>query len=149
MGGFGGSTTRLLAEVAKCDLLCASCHRMRHAHLDFGRRSHPVAEHRRRRKARAVRYMGGNCAGCGRSGHPAIFEFHHRDPAEKSFGIGVDGVPRRWSAVVAELAKCVMLCANCHREVHAGIREIDDALLGLAEPPAAYRGALPLGLGRG
>jgi predicted HNH restriction endonuclease len=31
-----------------------------------------------------------------------------------------------------------MLCANCHREVHAGMRELDDALLGLAEAAGGY-----------
>jgi len=40
--------------------------------------------------------------------------------------------------VIAELAKCVMLCANCHREVHAGARELDAGLPGLAEDALAY-----------
>jgi predicted HNH restriction endonuclease len=40
--------------------------------------------------------------------------------------------------VAAELAKCVMLCANCHREVHAGMRVLDKGLLGLAEDALAY-----------
>lgn len=84
--------------------------------------------------------MGGTCAGCGRDGVPAIFEFHHRDATQKEFGIGQDGIPRRWEKVVAELAKCVMLCANCHREVHAGVRDLDhdEGLLGLAEDAMPY-----------
>jgi len=90
---------------------------------------------------RAVRYLGGECGGCGRSGPAALFDFHHWDAAEKEFGVSDDGIPRRWERIVAELAKCVMLCANCHREVHAGAREIDEGLLGLAEPPGVYRAA--------
>lgn len=138
VGSFSGSRARLLIEAEKCDLLCAVCHRLRHAVEDARLKGGPVVEHRRRRKIRAVEYMGGACHACARTGPPAIFEFHHLDPDEKDFGITQDGIPRRWERIVAELAKCVMLCANCHREVHAGVREIDDGLLGLAEESAVY-----------
>lgn len=106
--------------------------------MDLTAKGGPVVEFRRRLKARAVHYMGSSCSGCRRVGPQAIFEFHHRDPNEKEFGITQDGIPRRWEKVVAELAKCVMLCANCHREVHAGVREIDEGLLGLAEGAGDY-----------
>lgn len=139
IGGFHGSRARLLAEVEKCDLICAVCHRLRHWHEDRQTKGGPVVEHRRRRKERAVAYMGGQCFACGRVGPAAIFEFHHLDPSDKAFGITQDGIPRRWEKIVSELAKCVMFCANCHREVHAGVREIDDGLLGLAEESAVYQ----------
>lgn len=67
-----------------------------------------------------------------------MFEFHHWNANEKDFGISESGIPRRWEKVVAELAKCVMLCANCHREVHAGVRELNEGLPGLAESAASY-----------
>lgn len=138
ISAFRGSWTNLLAEVEKCDLLCANCHRVRHSTLDRALQVGAVAASRRLTKVRAVAYMGWSCEGCGRSGEPAIFDFHHLDASAKDFGIGQDGIPRRWSKVVAELAKCVMLCANCHREVHAGVREPEDGLLGLAEDAVAY-----------
>jgi len=139
LGNWHGSWERLLEEAEKCDLVCANCHRIRHAGLDAGRRDYAVTEHRRRRKVRAIEYMGGSCHGCGRDGAPAVFEFHHWSAAEKEFGISETGIPRTWEKVVAELAKCVMLCANCHREVHAGVRELfDDGLLGLAEEQTPY-----------
>lgn len=138
LSAFGGSMTRLRSELAKCVLLCANCHRQRHAAEDVNAKGGPVVEFRRRLKARAVAYMGDACSGCGRAGHQAIFEFHHRDPSEKEFGITSDGIPHRWEKVVAELAKCVMLCANCHREVHAGVRALDEGLLGLAETSGEY-----------
>jgi hypothetical protein len=138
VGNFSGSLARLLAEAAKCDLLCANCHRLRHAVADAARTSSPKVEHRRRRKIRAVAYMGGACFACGWRGPAAVFEFHHRDASEKDFGISQTGTPHRWEKVVAELAKCVMLCANCHREVHAGVRELDEGLLGLAKESGPY-----------
>ena len=98
----------------------------------------PVVLFRRGIKARAVSHAGGVCRGCGRLGPNAVFEFHHRDARTKEFGIGQDGVPRSWERILAELAKCVMLCANCHREVHAGVRELDKGLLGLAEDAVHY-----------
>lgn len=82
--------------------------------------------------------MGGECFGCGLEGPSAVYDFHHWDAGEKEFGISQDGIPRRWVDVVAELEKCVMLCANCHREVHAGVRTIRPTLLGLAEDALPY-----------
>jgi len=69
--------------------------------------------------------MGGMCSGCSSVVPDSLFEFHHWDPREKEFGISRDGLARRWEAIEAELLKCVMLCANCHREVHAGARELE------------------------
>lgn len=98
-----------------------------------------MVESRRRTKQRAVKLLGGRCRGCAKAVPVAAFEFHHLDAGTKDFAISADGVPRRWERIAAELDKCVLLCANCHREVHAGIRElIDDGLLGLAERPGPY-----------
>lgn len=134
---FGGSIVKLMAEAAKCDLLCANCHRRRHgASGDYGDLG--AASARRRLKQQAVSVLGGRCEGCDREYQLAIFEFHHRDGGTKDFGISEDGLVRRWPEIEAELAKCALLCANCHREVHAGLRNIDTALSGLAEAPAAY-----------
>jgi ferredoxin len=120
-----GSWAKLAAEAAKCDLLCANCHRVVHSELDALIETGPVVQFRRDLKLRAVEFMGGICEGCGHAGPPAIFDFHHREASTKHFGISQDGIPRRWEKVVAELAKCVMLCANCHREVHAGVRTLE------------------------
>lgn len=136
IGNFNGSWERLLAEVEKCDLLCANCHRLRHAAVQI--EPDRYIERRRHLKLRAIAYMAGACFGCSRVGPPSLFEFHHWDAREKEFGIGEDGKVRAWEKIVAELAKCVMLCTNCHREVHAGVREIDEGLAGLAEEPASY-----------
>lgn len=133
------SIARVRSEAEKCDLVCANCHRARHAAARSGTGG-PVVEARRRTKLRAVLLLGGRCEGCTGAVPVAAFEFHHRDAGTKEFAISADGVPRRWERIVAELDKCVLLCANCDREVHAGVRDlIDDGLLGLAERSRRYR----------
>lgn len=117
LGTFNGSWDRLVAEAAKCDLLCANCHRRRHNYQGSA-----IAQ---AKKARAIALMGAACAGCSSVVPDSLFEFHHWDPREKDFGISRDGFARRWEAIAAELLKCVMLCANCHRELHAGVRALE------------------------
>lgn len=52
---------------------------------------------------------------CGGSFPPECMDFDHRDPALKSFGIG-NGLSSHGDALVlAEIAKCDLICANCHR----------------------------------
>lgn len=138
IGSFNGTLEALWSEAEKCDMLCANCHRVHHATEDLNAKGGAVVDYRRRLKVRAVDYMGGRCAGCERAGPPSLFDFHHLDAKDKGFGIGQDGIPRPWEKIVAELEKCVMLCANCHREVHAGVRDIRPTLRGLAEAAARY-----------
>lgn len=70
-------------------------------------------------KERCVAYKGGSCVRCGYSKYLGALDFHHRDPAQKDFGFGKTRM-RKWSKTIeAELDKCDLLCANCHREVHA------------------------------
>ena len=53
------------------------------------------------------------CAKCGYNQHPAALEFNHLDPAKKKFQIA-GNLTRRWDSIVEEMAKCEILCANCH-----------------------------------
>ena len=69
----------------------------------------------------AVEYKGGKCQECGYNNCNQALEFHHLDPTTKSFGISKEGQTRSWKRVKDEIDKCVLLCANCHREVHANI----------------------------
>ena len=56
--------------------------------------------------------------------------FHHLDPAQKDFGLSVRGLTRSWEKMRAELDKCVLLCANCHSEVHDGITQLPQGIGG-------------------
>ena len=52
---------------------------------------------------------------------PCCLHFHHKDPKEKDLEIA--NAARRWSwkHLLEEIKKCVVVCANCHEKVHAGI----------------------------
>ena len=84
-------------------------------------RSEAVARRRRRLKEILVSEAGGCCSMCGYERYIGALQFHHRDSAEKRFGVGERGLTRSLAAVRAEAAKCVLLCANCHAEVEGGI----------------------------
>lgn len=47
-----------------------------------------------------------------------VLVFHHRDPATKKFQVGQNQWGRRRSVILEEIAKCDVLCANCHQIQH-------------------------------
>lgn len=69
-------------------------------------------------KQMAIQHLGGSCSVCGYSKCSAALDFHHKDPAQKDFAISAKGHTRSWDKVKIELDKCVLVCANCHREIH-------------------------------
>ena len=75
-----------------------------------------VKRRRKKRKLDAVDYKGGQCEKCGYDKCIEALEFHHLDPTEKDFEVASSSKP--WAAVTKELDKCIMVCANCHRELH-------------------------------
>lgn len=77
-----------------------------------------VRRRRYRLKEKAVEYKGGKCEICGYDKCIDALEFHHKNPDEKDFGIS-SGETRSWGKIKKELDKCIMLCANCHREIHS------------------------------
>lgn len=83
-----------------------------------------VTIRRRTLKERAVKVLGDACTICGYAKHPGVLDFHHLDPSTKSFGISSGGFSRSWASIEDELKKCILLCANCHREIELGITEI-------------------------
>lgn len=78
-----------------------------------------VRSWRRRTKARAVEYLGGKCVNCGYNRCLRSLSFHHLEPSKKDFRISSRCIS--WESMVKELDKCVLLCSNCHMEVHDGL----------------------------
>lgn len=77
-----------------------------------------VKEHRRKIKEELVKYKGGKCEKCGYDKCIAALEFHHLNPLEKDFGIASSSVYKNLKALKLEVDKCMLVCANCHRELH-------------------------------
>lgn len=69
-----------------------------------------------------VTAMGGKCQLCGYTGQHAL-DFHHVDPNLKEKTISALIASRSWQRTVKEARKCVLICSNCHREVHAGVKQ--------------------------
>lgn len=76
-------------------------------------------------KQQAVIYKGGKCQICGYNKHFCALDFHHQDPSEKEANIA-DLTYSDWEFVKEELDKCILVCANCHRELHFAHSEKDN-----------------------
>jgi transposase len=76
-----------------------------------------VKSHRQKNKQKAVEYKGGKCQVCGYNKSYWSLDFHHTTPGEKDFTIGNHAV-LSWEKIKKELDKCIMVCKNCHGEIH-------------------------------
>jgi predicted nucleic acid-binding Zn ribbon protein len=99
-----------------------------------------VQSWRSRTKERIITAFGGKCGICGYNKGKWALQMHHLDPDEKEFSLAaVRGWPTAWNSIVGELRKCVMLCSNCHSEVHEGITKIPKDVARFDEQYADYK----------
>ena len=77
-----------------------------------------VARRRKKVREKAIEYKGGKCEFCGYSSCNAALEFHHIDATTKKFELSISNMGTAWSTLKLEIDKCLLLCANCHREEH-------------------------------
>ena len=102
--------------------------------------SEKVKAWRKRTKERMVESMGGCCQICGYNKTHKALEFHHIDPNEKEMGFGETRANNvSWAKLVVELRKCIMLCSNCHKEVHEGITELPRSYASFDENYVEYK----------
>ncbi len=83
-----------------------------------------VSKRRKRLKEMVVEYKGGKCAICGYKKYVGAFDLHHKDGKTKTFGLSSRGLTRSWEKIKTEADKCILVCANCHREIHGGITQL-------------------------
>lgn len=81
-----------------------------------------VQKRRKRIREMAIEYKGGKCSICGYDQCKEALEFHHLESSDKDFGISSKGYTRSWRKISEELDKCIIVCANCHREIHARLQ---------------------------
>ena len=110
------SKKQIAAEVAKCNLLCRSCHRI-HTH-----------EHKYKGTSKQARFVNGiklaigKCQICERTSgidnHPYLFDFDHLDPSTKVANVStLVSKNAKLENIATEIAKCRLLCASCHHRV--------------------------------
>lgn len=89
------------------------------------RKSNPqaVIDWRKRKKKELVEYKGGKCEKCGYDKSTRALQFHHLDPIEKDFTISRKSYSIE--RLKKEVDKCILVCANCHLEIH---EEIDNKM---------------------
>lgn len=90
-----------------------------HVHENKPKRKFLLIEQIRKKKAIP-------CADCGHRYPYYVMDFDHRDPAKKEFNISTFRA-RNPAALWAEIDKCDVVCANCHRERTHGTRQISEA----------------------
>lgn len=82
-----------------------------------------VAKRRKKLREDLVAYNGGKCCICGYDKYIGALEFHHIFEDDKNFGLSSRGLTRSWEKMKTEADKCILVCSNCHKEIHANITQ--------------------------
>jgi hypothetical protein len=82
-------------------------------------RCHATSERRKNNKKDLIVFHGGKCQICGYNKYARALHFHHL--GKKDFSIADKGKTLAFKKLLAESQKCILVCANCHSELHAGL----------------------------
>lgn len=83
------------------------------------------AQVRRKMKEWALEEKGGFCQICGYNKCSEALEFHHLNPNKKDFNLSDRNLKNNWPDIKKEIDKCILVCSNCHREIHSGYIKLD------------------------
>jgi len=102
--------------------------------------SEAVKRWRRATKNRIVEAMGNKCQCCGYNKCQEALELHHLNPEEKEISFGsIRANPISWPKIVEELKKCVLVCSNCHKEIHSKTISVPENIAKFDESYADYK----------
>jgi len=86
-----------------------------------------------------IESMGGKCSCCGYNKYDGALEFHHVLPKEKDFRFcQIRSNCTAWAKIIQELRKCILICSNCHKEIHAKVRDLPKSFPKFDESYAQY-----------
>lgn len=72
-----------------------------------------------KRKLSLVKNLGSKCSICGYNKNISALTFHHLDPKKKSFQLDLRSLSNRKQTFIdIEITKCILVCSNCHAELH-------------------------------
>lgn len=79
------------------------------------------------KKLKLIEMAGGRCSICGYEKNLAALAFHHLDSTEKDFKLDMRSLSNRGlKMILAELDKCILVCHNCHSELHNPHLDLDE-----------------------
>ncbi len=134
---FGEHSTRYLndsyfvnlyhAKTEGIEVICSICNRKYIYHRKSGHtkskcNSCLVNKRKLEVKIKALKYKGDKCLICKYKKCKNSLVFHHKNPKNKKFSLSGNHT-LAWKRIEKELDKCVLLCLNCHGEVHAGLHK--------------------------
>ncbi len=125
---FGGHNTHKELSVTSVRCRCDQCGReydyIPHRAMTKTRCNSCLSGNKRAKlKEQAVAFMGGKCQICGYNRCMRNFAFHHINSRDKSFQITGAW---SWRKIEEELKKCILVCHNCHGEIHEGLIHLSD-----------------------
>lgn len=82
-----------------------------------------VKNRRKSVKQETINKMGGKCSICGYNKSIYALQFHHLDPRKKKFNISSNIGRYSLQSIKNEIEKCIIVCANCHAEIHGSTAE--------------------------
>ena len=90
--------------------------------------SKATSDYRKRRKENLIAVCGGQCCLCNYDKAISALEFHHIVPDEKLYGLSEKGTCHDLEQDLKEVQKCILVCANCHREIHEGFYDDNELI---------------------